>query len=181
MAIEATMLDLVDMQFSALQTLLEIRAEVNFLSGLSLAMVATRDQAIVSVFSDLATSSNGRLEDALDLLGTSAAGAVVVDDLRAIADTLATATSRGPGTFVDRDMILATRQSADATLSTAVDDMVFDLTIAADDATTANRDTIESLFDTDVAFLTTLLEIKARLGEVVADCNRSGCRRGANG
>ena len=41
--------------------------------------------------------------------------------------------------------------------------MVFELTIAADDAATGNRDAIQSLLDNEVAFMNTLLEINSWL------------------
>ncbi|NIZ13467.1 methyl-accepting chemotaxis protein, partial [Phaeobacter sp. HF9A] len=68
--IEETMLDLVDNKFTALQTLLEVRSEINLLSGVSLALAGTEDSATLSILSDLAVSAENRLTSAMDALST---------------------------------------------------------------------------------------------------------------
>ncbi|MEX5579839.1 methyl-accepting chemotaxis protein [Pseudophaeobacter sp. A-200-2] len=164
-SIEETMFDLVENKFATLQSLLEIRAEINLMSGAALALTTTRDSAMVSIIRDIAVSSNDRLTGSIEVLKGSENGLSVVEELDSVLSTLNTAIAAA-GTFrqVERDAVLEARQSADVALASAVDDMVFELTIAAEDASTNNRDTIQSLLDNEVAFMNTLLEINAKLG-----------------
>jgi len=162
-SIEDTLLDLTENKFATLQSVLEIRSEVNLLSGMSLAMSTATDSAMLSIFGDLALSSHDRLASAVDALDGTDAGSAA-EELLAISDTLAEAVATGrDGGSVDRSAVLATRQAADALLSGIVDDMVFELTIAADDAATGNREAIQGLLDNEVAFMNTLLEINSWL------------------
>ncbi|OIQ28012.1 MAG: chemotaxis protein [Alphaproteobacteria bacterium MedPE-SWcel] len=160
-SIEETMLDLVESKFATLQSLLEIRAEINLLTGISLAMATTKDSAMLSILTDLSVSSHDRLMVSMDVLETSDAGLSVSEDLQDVAEFLKPQGSAGRP--VASDLILSKRQSADKMLAAAVDDMVFELTIAADDAATGNRDAIQGLLDNEVAFMNTLLEINSWL------------------
>ena len=164
-SIEETMLDLVENKFATLQSLLEIRSEINLMSGVSLALATTQDVAMISILRDLAVSSRERLNGSLDVLNETDSGLTIVEELGTALSTLdGIIASVGTTQQVDRNAVLAARQSADVALASAVDDMVFELTIAADDASTNNRDTIQSLLDNEVAFMNTLLEINSKLG-----------------
>ena len=161
--IEEALLDLTETKFATLQALLEIRSEVNLLSGVTLALGSTFDSAMASILSDIATSAHDRLGGALDTIPDRATADVLsetVDQLKT--QVLAARSAQG----IDRDAILRLRQDAEVTLSSAADDVVFDLTIAADDATSANRDAIQSLLDNEVASMTRLLEINSTLGNL---------------
>lgn len=159
-SIEATLMDLVETKFATLQTLLEARAEVNLLSGVALAIGSAQDSGLISILADLAKASDVRLSDALDSLETNAADLIAVTDLRGAKATLQQAISQGNSqTSTVRQEVLSARQSSDAILASAVDDMVFELTLAADDVSTGNRDAIQSLLDNEVGFLNMLLEI----------------------
>lgn len=162
--IEDTLLDLVENKFATLQSLLEIRAEINFLSGITLAMASASDRSTLSIFGDLATSSYDRLQTTLAILSDTDIGASIGEDLFATSASMSDAINAGQqGKPVNQASVLASRQQADAVLSAAVDDMVFELTIAADDTATGNRDAIQSLLDNEVAFMNTLLEINSQL------------------
>ncbi|MEL0438293.1 methyl-accepting chemotaxis protein [Phycobacter sp. K97] len=164
-SIEDTMVDLVENKFAALQSLLEIRSEINLISGVALALATTRDDATISILRDLAVSSRDRLTGSIDVLSGTDSGLAIVEDLDAVLSTLdGVITSFGTTQRVDSNAVLSARQSADVALASAVDDMVFELTIAADDASTNNRDTVQSLLDNEVAFMNTLLEINSKLG-----------------
>ncbi|MBO9473081.1 methyl-accepting chemotaxis protein [Shimia sp. R10_1] len=164
-SIDATLLDLVDTRFATLQALLDTRAEINFLTGVSLAMSTSKDRAMRSILSDLGISSHNRLKEALATLTGFEAGAPVAESLQEVSDGLLKAISAGLiGRGVPRDEVLSIRQRADAILVSAVDDMLFELTIAADDAATGNRDAIQGLLDNEVAFINALLEINSSLG-----------------
>ncbi|MDF9301693.1 methyl-accepting chemotaxis protein [Tritonibacter mobilis] len=163
-SIEETLFDLAENKFATLQTVLEIRAEINFLSGITLAMSSTTDRSMLSIFGDLAISSRDRLSGAISSLDGTDAGATAGEDLAMISAALSDAVAAGrEGRAVDRDAVLSTRREADAVLSSTVDDLVFELTIAADDAATGNRDAIQGLLDNEVAFLNRLLEISSWL------------------
>ncbi|MBO9479630.1 methyl-accepting chemotaxis protein [Shimia sp. R11_0] len=162
--VEDTLLDLAENKFATLQSLLEARAEINLLSGVALAMATNSDRSTQLIFNDLATSSSQRLDGALNGLSDSDVGAMISEDLINIAALMSDAVSRGvEGRSVDQGAILSGRQEADTLLAGAVDDMVFELTIAADDAATGNRDAIQTLLDNEVAFMGELLEINSRL------------------
>lgn len=162
--IEDTLLDLSQNKFATLQALLEIRAEINFQTGIALAMATTSDNSTLSIFGDLAKSSLSRLQNAISGLEETDAGGALGNELKAISASLEAAVAKGTsGRTLDQAAILSSRQEADTLLAAAVDDMVFELTIAADDAATGNREAIQSLLDNEVAFMNTLLEINSRL------------------
>lgn len=159
-SIDATLLDLVEAKFTTLQTLLEARAEFNLLSGVALALGGATDSGLTSILSDLAKASSVRLTNALDTLETNAADVIEVSQLRESSTTLETAIEKGKFQTAElRQDVFSARQSSDAALASSVDDMVFELTIAADDASTGNREAIQNLLDNEVGFLNTLLEI----------------------
>lgn len=87
-SIEDTLLDLTEVKFSTLQALLGTRAEINFLSGVSLAMATTTDSAMLSIFGDLATSAHDRLTDAVLGLEGTEVGDSIGAELQAISETL---------------------------------------------------------------------------------------------
>lgn len=162
--VEDTLLDLAENKFATLQALLEARAEINLLSGVALAIATTSDSATRSIFGDLAASSSSRLETTLAGLEGTDMGDMIGSDISSIATNMSVAVADGAaGRTVDQATILSARQEADALLAAAVDDMVFELTIAADDAATANRDAIQSLLNNEVAFMSKLLEINSWL------------------
>ncbi|MCA0929759.1 methyl-accepting chemotaxis protein [Ruegeria profundi] len=163
-AIEETMVDLVDNKFTSLQELLETRAQLNLMSGVSLALSTTRDQAMRSILSDLASSYQKHLSKGLEALASRDYGADIEADLTNAVGILDKAIALGQlGRPVDRAALLSGRQQADAALSTAIDDMVFELTIAAEDAASGNRDAIQGLLDNEVAYMNALLEINSWL------------------
>lgn len=168
-AIEDTLLDLTENKFTLLQSLLLIRAEVNLVSGITLAMATTEDRSTLSIFRDLVTSSVDRLQDANAVLADAARagtgfGEMIATDLQPLLEKLTASIAAGQNRGVSYQAdILSARQEADTLLASALDDMVFELTIAADDAATGNRDAIQSLLDNEVAFMNTLLEINSSL------------------
>ena len=162
--VDETLLDLAENKFAILQALLEIRAEINLMSGITLAMATETDRSMLSILGDLATSSYDRLQVSMSGIEGTDVGSMIGEDLVVVAQTMLTAINAGTsGAAFDQASILSSRQEADALLASAVDDMVFELTIAADDAATGNRDAIQSLLDNEVDFMNTLLEINSRL------------------
>ncbi len=162
--IDETLNDLVENKFAKLRTLLEIKAEINFLTGVTLAMASTNDQSMLSIFGDLATSSNDRLRAAKMALETTDIAEDLDDELRSIGNVMSAAIANAiAGQSFDRAVILSRRQEAEVLLAGVVDDTVFELTLAADDAASGNRDAIQGLLDNEVAFMNTLFGINSWL------------------
>ena len=163
-AIEESLLDLTDNKFLMLQALLQTRAEVNFMSGITLAMATTKDLSTLSIFHDLVNASMKRLQDANSILLGTETGEAIAPDLQPLLETLVSRVKTDQAVrSIDNAGILSMRQKADSILASALDDMVFELTIAADDAATGNRAAIQSLLDNEVAFMNALLEINSWL------------------
>lgn len=162
--IDDTLKDLVDNKFSSLQALLEIRAEINLMSGAALALLSNEDVALTSILTDLAASSQSRLLTSIRTLNALNPDLSTGAELLAVTETLDTAMSRAAfSRAADLELVLSARQSADVILANAVDTMVFDLIIAAGDASENNSDRIQSLLDNEVNLLNTLLQANAEL------------------
>ncbi|ATG41509.1 methyl-accepting chemotaxis protein [Phaeobacter piscinae] len=159
-AVDATLVDLVEVKFATLQSLLQARAEINLISGIALAIGETEDRAMQSILTDLAKASDGRLNDVIDTLEVEAPGVVPIFAIRDAAAVLQKAVSRGRlQSNALRQEVLSARLSSDTELSTAVDDMVFEVTLAAEDASDDSKKAIQGLLTNEVGFLNTLLEI----------------------
>lgn len=160
--VNETLTDPVERQFRALQLLLHVRAEINLLSGMTLAMGTIRDQATLSILGDIAQAARGDLSDFSAELAASDAVDIDMSVVRAAAELFERASQpQVVQTVALRQDVLGARQDADKHLGTAVDDMVLSLTIAADDAATGNAEAIQSLLDTDFAFLNSLLDLNS--------------------
>ncbi|APG48926.1 methyl-accepting chemotaxis protein [Phaeobacter porticola] len=159
-AVDATLVDLVEVKFATLQALLQARAEINLISGIALAIGETDDRAMQSILTDLAKASDGRLAEVINTLEVEAPGVVPIFAIRDAAATLQNAVSRGRlQSNAMRQDVLSARLSSDTELATAVDDMVFEVTLAAEDASTDSKNAIQGLLTNEVGFLNTLLEI----------------------
>ncbi len=160
--IDGTLTTLVEQQFASLQLLLEARSEINLLSGLTMAIGTTSDPSMLSILTDLAKASEGHLTEIVGALETSDQIVIDVAPIKRAAVVFSDALSLGriqsDGT---RQGVLKARLGADMVLASAVDDMVFTLTIAADEASTDNGQAIQNLMDNEVGFLNTLLEINS--------------------
>lgn len=159
-SVEGTLTSLVEEKFGILQMLLEARAEVSMLSGVALATSMSRKRSMLNILNDLGASAHNRFSVILENLEANGDGTIDLEQLRSANETLYKATKQSG--FVGeslREEVLSVRQSTDAFLMSAVDDMVFELTIAAEEASAGNREAIQSLMDNEVGFLNTLLEI----------------------
>ena len=163
-AVDTTLSDLVDEQFVALQSLLQARAELNLLSGVLMSLGLSRDGAIQTILTDIAVASRTRLENTVETMRDNAYASDYAEVAATASGTL--------GTLLDDDnlrqsavqnAILEARRDADVGLSNAIDDTIFFLTISAEEATTNNRDAIQSLLDTEVEKINTLFEISNRI------------------
>lgn len=162
--VDATLNQLVNEQFASLQILLEIRAEVNLLSGIVLAIGAVRDAGTLPILRDLSRAAMERLSVASETLEQSAAVDFDPQILRDAREEFGAAIEQeGRQSTSMRQSILRLRQVTDAALSTSVDDMVFTLTIGAEDVSTQNRDAIQQLLDNEVGVINQLLSINTTL------------------
>ncbi len=164
-AVEITLSELVENQFAALQTLLEARSEVNLLSGTLIAYRMANDRGTKAILADIAKAAQDRLKDINANIEANENIASYAEATKSAAQVFADALD-GSGKYVagSKNNILEARRKADVSLSTAVDDMVFALTIAAEDASTNNRNAIQGLLDGEVDYIGTLFEINSWVG-----------------
>ncbi|WP_245227200.1 methyl-accepting chemotaxis protein [Parasedimentitalea maritima] len=161
-SIDDTLIDLVENQFAMLQSLLEARSEVNLLSGTTLAIGTAREDAMRSTLKDIALASLGRLSEIIETVKANGSIELNMEAINMSVDTFQAAIGSGMyQTDADRQEVLRARIRINTELSTAVEDMVFVLSIAAEDAGIENREAIQGLLDNDVSFLNKLVEINS--------------------
>ncbi len=161
-SVDATYDDLVNNKFAALQSLLEARAEINLLSGTTFALTNTRDAATRSILSDIVKASNERLSEIIDILADNEEVDIDIESLNSVGTIFSNALAQGQQRIAEnRKAVLAARRESDVLLSTAIDDMIFNLIIAAEEASEANNTSIQNLLDNEVGYLNTLLEINS--------------------
>lgn len=147
--IDATLSNLIDQDFAAYQIALEIRSEVNLLSGLALSVAQTRDPSMTSILNDVAQGSNQRLIKLLERLAGTSDFADLATTIEAARDVFARSFTSGQARLAFGE-ILAARQDVDAALSSALDDIYFDLVITGDDAKSENETSVRQLLDGEV-------------------------------
>ncbi|MCY4180158.1 MAG: hypothetical protein OXD48_07780 [Litoreibacter sp.] len=158
--IEATLHELTNTKFDILQKLLETRAEINLLSGLALASSDFRDSATTSIFVDLARSGAARAQRAVEVLSQQDQVEVDLPLIGgAIEEFVDAVTSPVRLSTTTQQTLLSTRQAADAAIGSALDEMLFNVLIAVEDANEANRTTVDGLMQNDVAAIMTLLDL----------------------
>ncbi len=161
-SIDATFSDMVDNKFAALQALLEARAEINLLAGTTFALSSNQASGTQSILSDIAKASNERLSNILEILSENEEVTLDVSSLTTAAQTFSTALAQGESRLsTNRKAVLAARRETDVLLSSAVDDMLFNLIIAAEEASMENHEVIQNLLTNEVGYLNTLLEINS--------------------
>ncbi|WP_051202803.1 methyl-accepting chemotaxis protein [Sediminimonas qiaohouensis] len=164
-AVETTLSELVENQFATLQTLLEARSEVNLLSGTLLAYRMTNDFATKNFLGDITKASLKRLTDINAVLEANEQTAPYAQATKTATELFKKSINGRGSRFVGpQHDLMDARRKADASLSTAVDDMVYALTVAAEDASTNNRDAIQSLLDDEVGHINALFEISSWTG-----------------
>ncbi|MEP1537344.1 MAG: methyl-accepting chemotaxis protein [Paracoccaceae bacterium] len=148
--VDSTLTQLIERDFAVYQSALEIRSEVNLLSGLALSWTQTRDSSIQAIVTDLTTASNGRLSGLLATLSSVEATAELAESVE-VARASLIEIFESAGSLTRPNAILSIRQSVDVALSAAIDDLYFELVINSDDAKTSNRESIRLLLDEQVA------------------------------
>ncbi len=145
-----TLDSLVENDFSSLRRALQVRSATNDLAGMTLAHGQTADPGLKSILSDLILSSRAELEGLLPELSTRAELATLAGP---VTEFLAAIDSAESGRFgrMDVPAILAARAEVDKMVVTAIDEIEFNLFIAAAEAKDGNAATIRSLIEGQVA------------------------------
>ncbi|MDW3224893.1 MAG: methyl-accepting chemotaxis protein [Paracoccaceae bacterium] len=147
--IDATLSQLIESDFALYQATLQMRAEINLLSGLALNVLQTRDPAMLSILSDLAEAALDQVNLLLPILAQNEATVELHANVEgSLSDLEQTFTRTGARIIPER--ILSLRQGIDAALASALDDIYFQLVINSDDAKTMNEDSVRMLMDEQV-------------------------------
>ena len=168
--VTGTLDNLVNRDFAAMRTVLDLRADMNLASSGLIALIETDDAALRAMTADLVAGSLSRLDAVIPAMADHATLAEqqqgLLDAAKALGDAAARpAAVTGPG----RARILSLRQEVDASLSQMQDDIAFDLMISADDAGTRNADTIKALLGQQVAALQRLADVRSNLNMLGLD------------
>ncbi len=149
--VRKTLITLTDREFANLQSVLDLRSQVNLVTGLALTMAETRDAALISILRDIAIGGLDQLEKQLATLGENPGMDAELgpiydarDQLRSLAER---DFARRPGLQSD---LIALRRDSDIALSELVDTLSFQLAILAEDAATSNDQAIRTLLEHDV-------------------------------
>lgn len=162
---------LVDKDFAQLQTILQLRSAMNLLFGSETGLQFAEDPAIVSIMADLKQAALTRLKNAMATFKDSEAVEAAdllpkIENLLAIVDQTGTAEAADVGAAINTLMRL--RRDIELKLDEVLDERIFDLTINADDATTANAKRIKGLMDGQVATMRDLLQLDALIGRYLS-------------
>ncbi len=149
-AINSTLGQLIEQDFALYQAALEIRAEINLMTGLALSLSQTNDRAMRSILNDIMTGSDNRLGELLQVISNAPSMVQLAETVTQARSDLAAVRQRGALALAPND-ILSIRQSVDAELSSALDDIYFELVIKSDDAKTATKGSVRELLDVQVA------------------------------
>ena len=144
--IDDAFVQLIEADFALYQAVLGLRAEVNLLTGAALSTTQTRDAAMLSILGDLSDAAFANMEPLLATLAAAPATADLAAAAGEARDTLA-ASRTGTGRRPSAAEILSLRQNLDATLSSTLDDIYFELVIKSEDTKTANAASVRSLLE----------------------------------
>ena len=166
---------LVEKDFAQLQTVLQLQAAMNLLFGSEAGRQFAQDPAIRSIMVDLKEAALTRLEKAMDSFTESGAAEVgdlepkIAELLKTVSQTSDTAAANGE---VAINKLMRVRREIELQLDEVLDGRIFDLTINADDATTANAERIQELMDGNVATMRDLLQLDASIGRYLSTAYR---------
>lgn len=167
-SVDSVLSALVEEDFQKLRIAMQMRAEINLVSGLLISSSQTSDPSLVSIFRDLAEGGLSRLGESLDQFTATKPDAETLEALVSARDFLSNefaGLSRQRRDLIKRT--LPVRQSADQLLSELIDNLEFDLTIKADDSNKANAKTIQELLDGQVGRLQAIASLQIALKNYV--------------
>ncbi len=166
-SIESTLSGLVDEQFSALQSLLEAQADINLLAGMSIGLGQVRDVPTKKIMKRAAVGSTARLWtflENMEALGISPEGAKTIKNSYDVFKKMLAARRSEQKEL--RTEVLEAREASAIALAIAIDDTIFELTMAAEDSSTTNREAVQHLLDNEVGVLNQLLEMNTHINSL---------------
>ena len=151
-AISETIDGLVSQDFALLQNVLTLRGEVYMMSISLVAFSETKDAAVKSIMADLFQGSIGRAKVVFPIAVELGLGSSYAEELGAALTYFQEIDiSSNHISASTRRNALSFRQSADAALSGAIDDVTFNLIIKTGDATVANENSIHGLIENELS------------------------------
>ncbi|MHA3916454.1 methyl-accepting chemotaxis protein [Halovulum sp. GXIMD14793] len=167
-SIDTTLSTLVDQQFKGVADTLQARSEINLLAGVALARTTVTDSATLSILNDIGRAASDNLQALLPELETHAALGGYMPEIRQTAEFYAAVFADGARSgSTNRSRFLEARQIADSAFASALDDMIFTLTVGAADAAESNRDEISSLLEQQVGSIRSLLRLDAAFQKTI--------------
>lgn len=159
-SIDKSVSHLIDHDFNLLQDLLGARAEVNLLSGTAIASGLTKDPDMAETLSQLASTSQWRLNVLIRRMESVEQDVMDTKVLRENAEVLKTVIQQSlfPSEALRRAAIEA-RNKVDEEITVAIDNMGLELMISAELVNSNNRKAIQGLLENEVGFLNQLLDI----------------------
>ena len=148
--IDTTLTQLIEKDFAVYQATLQVRAEINLLSGLALSLLKTRDPAMVSILTDLSDAAADQLNMLLPVIEEAGGSPDLYQLVQKAENDFKEIFARSQLSLQPEE-ILSLRQEIDAALATALDDIYFELVINSDDAKTTNDESIKGLMDDQVS------------------------------
>ena len=168
-SVDKTFRQIVDVNVAGLSLALQARSEINLLSGMALAHAETTDPSLDTIIRDLSEAAQARLGRQFEQI--SAIESLTID-LKVLKSTVGLfqeiLTLNNFVANTRREEVLVARQKSDAVLSSAIDDLMFDLTINSAEATETNASAISSLLNGEVEGLRSLAVLEATLQHVLA-------------
>ncbi|NBZ89919.1 methyl-accepting chemotaxis protein [Stagnihabitans tardus] len=146
----STLDTLVEEHFTALRLALQVRAATNDLAGMTLAHGQTNDMALRPILNDLALSARSELERVLPELAARPELALLQEPVATFLDMVG---KDAGGQFggINVSAIIAARGEVDKQVVSAIDEIEFNLVIAASDAKDSNAAAIRALIEVQVA------------------------------
>lgn len=167
--VNKTLTQLIDKDFTALQITLQIRAEVNLLSGVSLAKSETTDPEMGKVLGDINQNSINRLTE---LMAQAAEHERTKSYVPTLNETLAFFKKINVSGYYFNHQTsvqsLSVRESSDALLAAAVDDFISSISVDVADTSDQNKASIKSLLDTEVKRIRDLAVLSSEIDAVIA-------------
>ncbi|MEO1495274.1 MAG: methyl-accepting chemotaxis protein [Pseudomonadota bacterium] len=166
--VDQTLANLIETDFESLQLVLLLRGDVNLLSGIAISLSQSPGVGLRSILMDLGEAGVNRMQASVDRLGDFEATKPYQDDLKSTAASYREFLSLSAGDLTRRRSDLLTlRQEADKALSSAVDDITFNLTILAEDASDSNAEAVNTLVDDSLGQIRSVANVRDVVGRLV--------------
>lgn len=166
--VKETLSGLTDREFGFLQSALGLRADLNLVTGLAMAMAETDDRSFRTILGDISRGSLQSAESNIVALQENPAFAETIEPVVATVSRLIALSQSGfRGGDALRDELLALRQTTDAALSTLIDDLSFSLIILGEETATNNEQAIRELLNNQVRRIIDAGEIDTAVSRIL--------------